>query len=380
MRKKSDGGSIRKARVIMKRWILSGVIGLLVITLSFSAGGARADTSGCVSAGSTGLTAAVIATSNEVISGTVDGTGCNVGVYVGPGITGVLIKGAMISGAMDHGIFAQDTSGLVVMGSTIVGNGVHPHSCDIPGNDPCIAEDKAVQLVGTSNSLIAKNNVSLNGFGGIGIADDGPGIDPGAFNPGSASPAVGNVVVGNMVLMNFNDCGIVVAAYNAGVGAANNAIVGNLVTGNLPPFLPGKADGQIVVATDGPSTSVMNTVVANNRIAGSELPGIVVHSNAPGDVISGTVLVRNTISNSGYYPSFFSTPNTPNSVPTGISLVAEVGSGAPQDPVLTGTLVVSDTVTSNSIGLWLCGTTGTLVAHFQTTAATPMTACAAGGN
>ncbi len=365
----------------MKRWVLASAIGILMIALSLSTGSVRASTPSCSPAGSTGLTAALIATSNQVITSSVDGTGCNVGIFVGPGVTGVVIMGATVTGAGDHAIFAQDTSGLVIMGSTITGNGINPQTCDIPGIHPCIAEDKAVELVGTSNSVIAHNDVSHNGFGGIGISDDGTDIDPGAFNPGSAPmPAVGNVVSGNTILMNLNDCGVVVAAYNANVGAANNVVVGNTVTGDTPPFGRGKADGQIVVATDGPFTSVMNTIVANNVITGSELPGIVVHSNAPGDVISGTILAKNSISNNGYYPIFFSSPNTPNSDPTGIALVAEVGSGTGMDPMLTGTVLASDTVTSNTIGLWLCGTSGTVMAHFVTDSATPMTTCAAGGS
>lgn len=364
----------------MKRWVLAGVIGLLTITLSFSAGGARADGTGCSAAGSTGLTAALIATPNQVISGNVDGTGCNVGIYIGPGVRGVTITGATVTGADDHGIFAQDTSGLAIIGSTITGNGVHPHSCDIPGTNPCIAEDKAVELAGTSNSLITHNTVGQNGFGGIGIADDSPFLDPGAFNGGSASPAVGNAVVGNMVLGNLNDCGIVVAAYNDGVGAMNNIVSGNTVTGDQPPFGRGKADGQIVVATDGPNTSVTNTIIVNNIIMGSELPGIVVHANAPGDLIAGTLIVHNSISSNGYYPPFFSTVNTPNTVPTGIAIVAEVEPGNPATPVLMKTLVVADTVTSDTIGIWLCGSTGTVMAHFSTDAPTAMTTCAAGGS
>lgn len=363
----------------MGRWIAACVLGVLVLLLCVSTGGVRATAPGCSPAGSTGLTAALLATPNQVITGTVDGSGCNVAIFVGPGVTGVRITGATVTGADDHGIFAQDTSGLIVTMSTITGNGVNPHSCDIPNVNPCIAEDKAVELVGTSHSIIAHNVVSQNGFGGIGISDDGPAIDPGAFNPGSAMPALSDVVAGNLVLMNLNDCGIVVAAYNPGLGAANNVVTGNTITGDEPPFRPGFADGQIVVATDGPGATIMNTIIANNLISGSELPGIVVHANAPGDVIANTVLAHNAVSDNGYYPSFFSTANTPNDVPTGIAVVAEVGSGTGMDPAVTSTFIVSNTVTSDSIGLWLCGTAGTVLANFQTTAATPMTTCAAGG-
>ncbi len=364
----------------MRRWVVPCLVSLVMMVLAFSPGLARASAPTCPAAGSTGLTAAFIATPNQLISGSIDATGCDVGIFVGPGITGVVIAGATVSGANDHGIFAQDTSGLVVIGSTIKGNGVHPHSCDLPHTGVCIAEDKALELAGTSNSLIAHNNVSNNGFGGIGIADDSPALDPAAFYPGSTSPAIGDVITGNLVAGNLNDCGIVVAAYNAGVGASNNVVTHNLVLGEQPPFRPGHADGQIVVATDGPGTSVTNTVVANNVIIGSELPGIVVHSNVAGDVISGTIIAHNTISKNGYYPGFFATVNTPNVTPTGIALVAEGPPVNGATPVLTGTLVVSNTVMTDTTGIWLCYTSGTLIANFVTNAPTPLTHCSAGGS
>jgi Right handed beta helix region len=364
----------------MRRWMLPMVVGLLVLTIPVSLGTVRADGSNCSAAGDTGLTAAVIAQAGQTITGAVDGTGCNVGIFVGPGVTGVRIIGATVTGADDHGIFAQDTSNLLILRSTISGNGFHPHTCDIPGISPCIAEDKAVELAGVSNSVIAQSNVSDNGFGGLGIADDSPGIDPGAFNPGTASPAVGNVITGNFLAGNLNDCAIVVAAYGFNVGASNNVVTHNTVRGDGPPFRRGFADGQIVVATDGPNTSVVNTVIANNVITGSELPGIVVHANVAGDVIANTMIVHNAISNSGYYPPFFATVNTPNATATGIALVAEGPPVNGATPVLTNTVLSADTDAGDSIGIWLCYSTGTLIAHFSTTAPTVMTTCAAGGS
>ncbi len=57
----------------------------------------------------TGFTVKVIAAKGQVITGTINATGFDVGVYVGPGITGVIITNAKIFGANDHGIFVQDT-------------------------------------------------------------------------------------------------------------------------------------------------------------------------------------------------------------------------------------------------------------------------------
>lgn len=78
----------------------------------------------CTAAGSTGFTAAVVAQAGQTITSSVVATGCGVGIYVPPGATGVTINGATVSGADDHGILAEDTSGLTVEHSTIEGNGL----------------------------------------------------------------------------------------------------------------------------------------------------------------------------------------------------------------------------------------------------------------
>ena len=178
----------------------------------------------------------------------------------------------VITGANEHGIFAQDTKDLTIRDSTLFNNSFATY--------PTIAENKAIEVVGSWGANIVGNTVVNNGYGGIGIADDGP-FDPGALNPGTAHVAAWNVVSGNLIANNLNDCGIVVAAYNAGVGARNNYVTGNTVLGNSPEN-PGGAVGQIVVAGDGPSPSVKYTWVTGNVIEGSLLPGIVVHSNVPG--------------------------------------------------------------------------------------------------
>ena len=65
----------------------------------------------CAPAGSTGFTAAlVVTTSGTTVSSNVDGTGCNLGIYVAPGANNVTISGITVSGAGDHGIMAENVS------------------------------------------------------------------------------------------------------------------------------------------------------------------------------------------------------------------------------------------------------------------------------
>ena len=336
---------------------------LAVATLAFSTPFAFATSTECSPAGSTGLTTLWTAHSNQVISNkTIDATGCDIGIYVPPGSTNAAIIGNSITGAGIHGIFVQDSRHILISNNNVYGNsgGVPALSCDFI-NPPCINEGKAIQLSGTSDSVILQNTVTQDLFGGIAVTDDGE-IDPGALNPGNANPANHNLIIGNTITEVSNDCGIVVAVYNPEI-ARDNLIANNYVKGSPPPFGVNPYVGQIVVATDGPFATISHTVVEGNTLDRSTLPGIVVHSNAPGDSISRTVIRQNTLGNNGYYPPFFSSPNTPvaSDGPTGISIVAEAYPDMPSPPTITGTTLSHNTIGPDTNGVWLCQTTGTTI-------------------
>lgn len=341
-------------------------------------------TASCTPAGTTGLTTLMIAHSHQVISGkTIEATGCDVGIFVPPGSKQIVITKNDISGAGIHAIFVQDSANIAIRNNNVHDNsaGVPKVSCDFVKSGPCVAEGKAIQLDGTSNSIIAHNTITNDQFGGISIADDGP-VDAGALNPGTISPANNNLVIGNQVTKVAHDCGIVVAVYNH-VTASNNLIINNNVEGSLPPFGVNPYVGQIVVATDGPNATIRNTFIINNVVNGSTLPGIVVHSNAPGDSISGTFIVSNSLGNNGYYPSFFATIHTPNATSTAISLVAEAAPGMPQAPTISGTVLINNTISPDQNGVWLCNTTGTTIINtpnHQSSVTHPVVTCANGGS
>jgi len=307
----------------------------------------------CLPAGTTGLTASVVASSYQRITGTIDATGCDVGVYVGPGVTHVVIRGATISGANDHGIFVQDTSNIVIQDNTVTGNGVNPHS-------DTINENKALQLVGTFYSLVEGNVVTYNGAdGGIGVADDGP-IDPAAPNPGTLRASAFNVVKNNVVEFNLNGCGIVVASYNSGAGVFWNTVTGNTVIGvQTPAEIPehGPAVGGIVVAADAPYTKVAWNFVENNYINGSLIPGVVVHSNAFGDAVTYTFVLFNKISYNGIETDTSVEP----ALPTGIMVVAENSPVQTPAPTISHTFIISNAVNNDYYGVWARFTSGTVV-------------------
>ena len=143
-------------------------LGLPVVTLA-GVGGAlalgqapAAAAATCVQAGSTGLNAAkIVSTSTSTLTGTtITAKGCDVGIYVAPTTSGVTIKGVTVTGANDHGIFVQDASHITIETSKVEGNGLAP--------TPSINENKAIELVGTSNAMVVHDTVTGNVGGGVG--------------------------------------------------------------------------------------------------------------------------------------------------------------------------------------------------------------------
>lgn len=71
---------------------------ILSMTLMFATLGTNCVVAQCLSAGNTGLTAAVILTSNQQLIGTtITATGCDLGIYLAPGTNNVLISGVTVT-------------------------------------------------------------------------------------------------------------------------------------------------------------------------------------------------------------------------------------------------------------------------------------------
>jgi parallel beta-helix repeat protein len=323
-----------------KSALLAAAVTVLGGAGMIATGPAQAEPAGCAPAGSTGLTAAVVATAGQHVSGPIDAHGCDLGVYVGPAASGAAVTGATVTGANDHGIFVQDASGVVIAHNTVTGNGVQRHSS--------IPEDKAVELSGTSGSLVVGNHVFGNDGGGIGLSDDGP-LDPGApvGNPGALRASTGNQIVGNTVSGNLNDCGIVVTAKNHGTGAVGNVVADNVLTdvpGTFPPAL-----GSIVLAGLG----IDHTQVVNNVIHGSFMPGIILHSSRPDTQVNDSVIANNTLSADDW-----GQVNGPDARVAIILATASQPAGELDHTLLAGNRISAD----EDYGIYQIGTTGTLIA------------------
>ncbi len=281
-------------------------------------GGAALAAPVCVDAGSSGLTAVVVPTSAQTVTGPIDATGCDVGVYIGPDAHDVTVDGATISGANYHAIIAQDTYNIVVQNSTVTNNAAG-------GESNLFAETKAIQFSGVSNGIIRDNIVTNNGGGGIAVLDDGV-IQTGTPNRGTKSPGNSNKVIGNDVENNTNGCGIVVAAYNPGAGVSGNLVANNTVINN---------PAGIVIAADVPFTTVRYNAVVSNTSWGNDFADVVVHSNSLGDFVNTTNVLFNDLgSNDSAHP--------------GIGLI--VGAESPA-AILIGTTIVGNQFTNESIGI-----------------------------
>jgi parallel beta-helix repeat protein len=210
---------------------------------------------------------------------------------------GSVIEGFTVENANNHGIFVQDSSNVRVENNFVSNNGLSIQKG--------LGEDKALQLTGTSNSIVASNTVVGNLYGGIGIADDGA-VDPswnatGTQGPGSgipagsANPGNNNLISGNSVTNNRpNHCAIVVSAYDPNEGVSNNILVGNVVVDN---------QNGVIIAADLPNTIAINNTVIGNQILGNGEGGVIVHSNAAGDTVTGNSILNNVFDSNGYQPT-----------------------------------------------------------------------------
>ncbi len=299
----------------------------------------------CEMAGSTGLTAGLIATPGEKITGAIDAQGCDIGVYVGRGANGTVIENATITGARGHGILVEDSSHVTVS---------HDHVTVLAGDDGLqqvlIPEDKAVTLAGSSYSTALDNYVEGQYDGGIAVVDTGL-EDPAALNPSPiGAPATHDTVTGNVLARGNGGCGIILASYDSGQPVSHDEVVGNTLTDVSP--------GAIVVAADSPGASTTDNSIESNTITITEIPGIMVHSNAPSDVLSGTIISGNRIGMNG--------PDGSQglSVSTGIALIGDFSPIA--DTAITGNVISGD-----ALGIWEARATATTQSANVLTAAPP---------
>jgi parallel beta-helix repeat protein len=286
-----------------------------------------------------GFTAGVVAHSGQRISGHIDATGRDVGIYIGPGVHGVTVSHASVTGANDEGILVQDTSGVVIKDSTLTGNAV--------SNAYNLSERKAIVLLGTSGVVVSGNTISGNGDGGIGVYDDGPNSPsaPIAIVTGKPRPAVGNVVTGNTIADNFNGCGIVVSAKDDHSLVAATLVTRNTVSSNVP----GAVGGIIIASGSVGAGTVAGTVLLQNRVSGGYIAGVGMHSSG-GGVLTGTQIVGNRFTANGGEETVGGAP-----VGTGVEILSA--------GKVSHTTIVANTIANDYYGVFHVGDTATHIGH-----------------
>ncbi len=305
----------------------------------------------CVAAGTTGLTTVMDVTTNTPITAqTVDATGCDLGIYVEPGVTGLTIGGSVASdgvtveNANDTGILVDQAS-VTIQNDTVENNGVNPN--------PKIGSFGGIVLAGATNSLVNADTVTNNGGGGVFVNDNGP-VNPGAPNAGPNAPvdAVNDDVSNNTISGNYGSCGIVYATHNTGGKITGATIDGNTITGHIGVFKATGPDlGGIVVAAASAAATVSDVAVTNNNISDSFEGGIIVHAHAPNDVVTGTVITDNTVGPANNW-------GQTNGPPTTAGIILGVDQLPPAiAPSIKATTVGGNTISGQFYGLWISGVT-----------------------
>ncbi|WP_347350543.1 right-handed parallel beta-helix repeat-containing protein [Intrasporangium sp.] len=312
----------------------------------------------CSPAGDSGFTAAVVATSGQRIVGRrVDATGCDVGIYVGPGTEHVRISRVRVTGAKAAGILAQDTSHVTITRSLVTGNG-------FGSSEQLLPEAFGISLFGVSDSRITGNTVHDNGRGGIGVMDYGP-FDPGQLvthqpEPGTAPvPSDHDVVSRNRLWANYNGCAIVLATFNVGNHMTDDTVTRNIVRG-VGANQHGADVGGIVAQTNGPGSTVSDIRISRNHVTGSAEAGVIVHAAAPHSRTVDVSVTDNRLSGDNWAKGAGPHPSQPNQL-TGV--VVDSLLEGPNGARAVDTLVARNRITDEFYGVWSRGANAPTVRH-----------------
>lgn len=302
------------------------IAGLLALTLVGvrSLRGAQASGLSCTPTGfyrdGINLTAAVINPATTV-RGTVDATGCNIGVYFGPGTTGD-VKGAEIFRATYFGV-VNNGGNVTVRGANIHDIGESPLNGDqhgvgvyfafnsgasgtITGNHVWRYQKGGIVVTGETCSATISENI-VNGQGPVDyIAQNGIEVGLGATGLVMRNTVTGNSYTGTSTVSG----GIIVfggpgyqgyfsgydGAYSVGVQIVGNTVIGNdvgiwltQVDANFNP--PATATNIKVI-----NNTVSDDAVTNNYSGFGYQAGIADQGN-------NDKLIANTITGAGYTPS-----------------------------------------------------------------------------
>lgn len=315
--------------------------------------------------GNSGLSAAVVARPYQQIANRTINTSCDIGIYVGSGVSHVRINHVRVSGANFEGIFAQKTSYLTIENSTVTGNGfktTDPSAPPLPvtGVRSRVSQAFAISLFGVSYSVVSHNKVTDNGRGGIGLMDNGPN-DPGTITQNTAAALVASshdTIVDNRMSANFNGCALVAATQNVGGSLSDLVLAGNTITGTGVSPAHGADTGGLVVAADLPNSSVSNVSVSHNQVTDSFEGGVIVNAEAPNSFTKNVSVIGNEVAGNNY--GHQEAANT-----AGIIVFANPAAIPPKSsaPKNVSTVIAGNTSTGQFYGIWSTGNNPPVIKH-----------------
>lgn len=301
----------------------------------------------------------MVAHSHQTISyRTVWAGGCDIGIYVGAGVTHVTIDSVRVTGANFQGIFAEKTSDLTIENSLVHNNGFHtidPSAPPQPGSGvrSYVGQAFGISLFGVSHVTVKGNTVTDNGRGGIGVMDNGPN-DPGTITQNPSAPVVPSSyvrVIGNMMSGNYLGCGLVAATQNFGGSLSHLWLDRNTVSGKGMSAKWGPDIGGIVVAADLPNSWVNNVSVRGNKVTNSFEGGVIVNAEAFNSSTKNVHIISNTITGNNW--GHLEAPNTAGVI-VNANPAAQVPPGM-KAPENVFTVVFDNTITKQFYGIYSAG-------------------------
>ncbi len=287
------------------------------------------------------VTVAVGLTLRGVGNPTIDATGLDNGIVVTG--AGAEVSGFIVAHATFEGILVRNTHDVTIRNNTVKAN---DQGISLPPDQQtgeCVAFGQipgdcgeGIHLWSVTYSKVEHNWVG-NNAGGILLTDE-------------TGPTAFNVIAQNTVVDNHEDCGITIASHNpaaAPAGVPNPAaggIYSNIVAQNHADRngVAGEGAG-ILLAGGPPGTAVYNNQIVANEASGNGLAGVTLHSHAPGQDLTGNVIIGNHLGNNNIDGDFDFSPFT-DAQTTGILLASAVP--------LVGTVVQGNVMRQVYYGIW----------------------------
>lgn len=247
----------------------------------------------------------------------IDATGMPNGVYVDgldhPGLRQVVVSGFTIRNADYEGVLVTNAADVTIWGNNVTGNdkSLNPADLSCPGIPAFETAEgfdcgEGIHLSGAEHSVVAQNHVFRNA-GGILLSDD-------------TGRTHHILVSGNIVNENPYDCGITLASHppamvtgaSVPLGVFDNTISGNESSRNGLAVGEGAGVG---IFDSVPGAQNYGNVVIGNKLTDNGLPGVALHSHAPGQNLNNNSIIANEISGNHADTDDAATPG-----PTGINI------------------------------------------------------------